>query len=174
MTDLKIKIIPLGKEHKKPARNKFDCGSESLNTYFHSRITQDTKRNITQGFVAVTPDDTIVGYYTLSASNVSLVGLPEDYKRKLPRYPAVPVARMGRLAVDISFQKKGLGAVLLANALHRLIAAQETMGIYALVVDAKDSKAARFYLHHGFIPTIGDPLCLFLTLDTGVAASKSI
>jgi GNAT superfamily N-acetyltransferase len=67
---------------------------------------------------------------------------------------------MGRLAVDQGFQGKGLGAVLLANAINRTVRSE--IASYALTVDAKDERAASFYRHHGFMPLPGNPLMLFL------------
>lgn len=69
---------------------------------------------------------------------------------------------MGRLAVDHTQKGCGLGAALLADALHRTIASE--IASFAMVVDAKDELAARFYLHHGFIALPETPLCLFLPL----------
>ena len=84
--------------------------------------------------------------------------------RKLPRYPSVPAVRMGRLAVDQAFRGQGLGAALLADALTRIVRSE--IAAYALVVDAKDEKAASFYRHHGFLQIATKPLTLFLPLAT--------
>jgi len=79
---------------------------------------------------------------------VPLTDLAEALTRRLPRYPAVPVARVGRLAVDRAFHGQGLGAALLADAALR--ARRSEVAVFALVVDAKDDAAAAFYRHHGF------------------------
>ncbi|MES8895236.1 GNAT family N-acetyltransferase, partial [Cutibacterium acnes] len=94
-------------------------------------------------FVALADDLRVVGYYTLAAASVPLAELPAGVARKLPRYPAVPAIRMGRLAVDRAFRGQGLGAALLGNALRR--AAASEIPAAALIVDAKDDQAAGFY-----------------------------
>ena len=93
---------------------------------------------------------------------MALTDLPVHHAKKLPRYPLVPAVRMGRLAVSSDYQSLGLGAALLADALRR--AARADIAAYAFVVDAKDSQAARFYIHHGFIQLPDAVLTLFLPL----------
>ena len=71
---------------------------------------------------------------------------------------------MGRLAIARRFAGRGLGAALLADALTRALRAE--IPAFALIVDAKDDKAAAFYRHHGFIALQSDPLTLVLPLAT--------
>lgn len=146
-------------------RSAFDCESEPLNRYLQQQATQDVRRRFASCFVAVTDDDGIAGYYTLASSSVSLIDLPADTRKRLPRYPTVPAVRMGRLAVDRRFKRIGLGAALLADALMR--AARSEIAAHALIVDAKDEAALAFYRHHGFIALPDAPLTVFLPLETG-------
>jgi len=145
-------------------RASFNSDSVALNRYLKQQVTQDVRRRVTACFVAVTADNVqhIAGYYTLASSSVLLNDLPAATGRKLPRYPSVPVVRMGRLAVATTFKGAGLGAALLADALGR--AARAEIAAYALVVDAKDDAAASFYRHHGFIALPSKPFTLFLPL----------
>jgi len=147
-------------------RASFDSDSAALNRYLQQQATQDIRRRVTACFVAVTSDDAqrIAGYYTLASSSVLLHDLPAAIGKKLPRYPSVPVVRMGRLAVAKTFKGAGLGAALLADALGR--SARAEIAAYALVVDAKDDAAASFYRHHGFIAMPSAPRTLFLPLAT--------
>ena len=132
-----------------------------LDHYISEQATQDIRRLVAKCFVAVVQDQKqIAGYYTLAAASLPLELLPADLIRKLPRYPTVPVARLGRLAVDQSHKGRKLGAALLSDTLLR--SCQAEMGVYALVVDAKDQPSDAFYQHHGFIPFA--PLQLFLPL----------
>jgi GNAT superfamily N-acetyltransferase len=110
----------------------------------------------------------VAGYYTLAAGGVPLNDLASDLIRRLPRYPSVPVARVGRLAVDRSFQGRHLGAALLADAALR--AARSEVAVHALVVDAKDEAAAAFYRHHGFEPFGGQSRQLIVPLARFKAA----
>ncbi|PMS16813.1 MAG: GNAT family N-acetyltransferase [Pandoraea sp.] len=142
-------------------RSQFECGSTPLDRYLREFVTQDIRRRIAACFVML-DGDFVAGYYTLSAASVALADLPQEVARKLPRYPAVPVIRMGRLAVDRRYRGRGLGAALLVNALRR--AAQSEIPGAALTVDAKDEQAADFYRHFGFSQFGDDPLSLFLPL----------
>jgi predicted N-acetyltransferase YhbS len=91
----------------------------------------------------------IAGYYTLAASGIPLADMPGPLAKRLLRYPSVPVARLGRLAVALAYRGFKLGAALLWDAVDR--AARSEVAVYALVADAKDKQAERFYRHHGFI-----------------------
>jgi len=110
-------------------------------------------------FVLVLLDGTIAGYYTLSATSVQLGELPAQTVRKLPRYPLVPATLLGRLAVDRRHQGKGYGRFLLGDALHR--AARSEIASFAMIVDAKDESARRFYERESFLPFPDQPMKLF-------------
>ena len=130
-------------------RNSFDCGVEALNTYFARQAAQDVRRRTSACYAALDAKTAkLAGYYTLAAAGVPLTDLPELLTKQLPRYPSVPVAKVGRLAVDQAFHGKKLGGALLADAAVR--AARSEVAVFALVVDAKDEAAEAFYLHHGF------------------------
>jgi GNAT superfamily N-acetyltransferase len=139
-------IAPLAAAHDRQA---FSCGAEPLDRYLQTQATQDVRRHIANCFVASPAESNVVaGYYTLSAASIPMTDLPEAQARKLPRYPVLPAALIGRLAVDRRWQGKQLGAALLFDAIARAIRADAA--VFALVVDAKDEAVARFYRHHGF------------------------
>jgi GNAT superfamily N-acetyltransferase len=144
-------------------RSLFSCGAAPLDIYLRQHASQDMKRRIAACFVAVeAASGTIAGFYTLSACHIGLSGLDADWQRKLPRYPTVPAVRLGRLAIDTRFQGQKLGAALLANAVARAI--RSDIAAHMMMVDAKDAKAAAFYLHHGFRPDPVEPLRLYAPL----------
>ncbi len=157
-------ITPLGKQHD---RKSFDCGEPSLNQYLRRYANQDTKRRVNRVFVASPPDvpQQVIGYYSLSAGSLDATDLPETLQRRLPRYP-VPVVRLRRLAVVKFQQGKGLGSILLADALQRVAQASQVMVVYAVVVDALNDRAAEFSQQFGFIPLPSQPLKLFLPMDS--------
>jgi GNAT superfamily N-acetyltransferase len=105
---------------------------------------------------------TIVGFYTVAASAIPLLDLAPDMARRLPRYPLVPAARVGRLATAQSHRGRGVGAGLLLDAASR--AFRSEIATFAIVVDAKDDTAAAFYKRHGFIPFATAPMSLYLPL----------
>jgi GNAT superfamily N-acetyltransferase len=158
----RFRLEVLNKSHD---RLPFDCGEENLNRYFQSQVTQDYRRRIAYCFVAIHIESgKVAGYYTLASASIPTSDLPEDITKRLPRYPSIPAVRIGRLAVDNRFQRDGLGKALLADAAIKAITA--TPASFALLVDAKDDKAMKFYQHHGFIPLSNTFNILFLPLTT--------
>jgi len=145
-------------------RSPFNSGSPALDRYLREQVSQDIRRRVAACFIALTDAGRIAGYYTLATASVPLAGLPDEMRRRLPRYGTVPAIRMGRLAVDAAFKGHGLGGTLLVNALRR--SADSEIPAAVLVVDAKDEQAASFYLHHGFMPLQDAPMTLFLPLAT--------
>jgi ribosomal protein S18 acetylase RimI-like enzyme len=145
-------------------RTNFDCGKEPLNRYLQQFARQNHDRGIAKTFVAL-PDAesvTIAGFYATCAASVVFEAFPASEKR-LPRYP-IPVMRIAQLAVDRRFQGMRLGEELLMEALHRAISIYEVTGIYAVVVDAIDESAQRFYQRYEFTSLIDSPDSLFLSM----------
>ena len=161
---LEFVIAPLNKQHD---RKSFDCGEPSLNQYLHRYASQDIRRRVNRIFIASRSNESkqVFGYYSLSAGSLATDDLPEIVRRRLPRYP-VPIVLLGRLAVAKSHQVKGLGSILLADALQRSVQASQLMAVYAVVVDALNGRAAEFYQQFGFIPLPSQPLTLFLPMES--------
>ncbi len=154
-------IEPLGRRHDRAA---FSCGLPELDRYLARQAGQHVRRRIARVFVCTAGDaDTVLGFYTLSALSIDLASLPDDLSRKLPRHP-VPCALIGQLAVDRSAHGRGLGRMLLADAVKRTVAAGETVAMHALIVDAANENAKRFYERLGFLLLTDDPMRLFLPL----------
>jgi len=151
-----LRVEPLGSGHD---RSGFDSDVEPLDRYFRTRASQDARENMAAPFVLVLGDGVIAGYYTLSSTSVQLSELPEQTTRKLPKYPLVPATLLGRLAVDRRQQGKGYGRFLLADALYR--AARSEIASFAVIVDAKDDSARRFYERESFLPFPEQPMKLF-------------
>lgn len=151
----------LGPDH---FREGFQCGVTALDHYLLKQANQDVRRRVSVCYVATeSASGKIAGFYTLAAASVPLLDLPDSVTKKLPRYPSVPVARIGRLAIDLRFQGQKLGAALLADAAMR--SARSELAVFALLVDAKDEPAANFYRHHGFEPFAGRALQLFMPME---------
>jgi GNAT superfamily N-acetyltransferase len=112
------------------------------------------------------PEDvsTIIGYYTLSTASIETTQLPEDISSRLPRYEALPTFLIGRLAVDQNYHGQGFGSHLLSDALKRCLRSSEDIGAIAVLVDAKDEGAAKFYEHYGFRRFVNAPLRLFMPM----------
>ena len=154
-----LRVEPLGSQHD---RALFASGVEPLDRYLRSQAGQDARKNKAAPFVLVLPDGAIGGYYTLSATGVKLTEFPAEVTRKLPRYPLVPATLLGRLAVDKNHQGRGYGRFLLADALFRVVRSE--IASFAIIVDAKDEAARRFYERESFLPFPDQPLRLFRSM----------
>ncbi|MEN9315566.1 MAG: hypothetical protein RIS35_1959 [Pseudomonadota bacterium] len=155
-------IRPLGKAHD---RKRFDCGNEDLNRYLREQARQDADKHIAAPFVLSQPGSPVVlGFYTLSASIIPGDELPPELMKRLPRYGRLPVTLLGRLGVDRSVGGQGVGEFLLVDALRRSLDAAQQIAAMAVIVDAKDERAERFYRHFDFQPFQQTPLRLFLPM----------
>ena len=158
-----VTVEPLGPHHD---RASFSCGEPSLDHYIRRQASQDIRRRVARVFVASgDPPERIAGYYTLSAASFEKDNLPAELSRRLPHYP-VPAAVIGRLGVNLRTQWSGLGEILLLDAVHRVVRAGDTVGVYAVVVDALHDRAGAFYERYGFAPFSSQPLRLYLPLRT--------
>ena len=156
---LEFVIEPLDKHHQLV---DFDCGEASLNDFLRKYARQNAERGLGRTFVAALPGEKkVLGYYTLSSGSVAFETVPE----KLPRYP-IPVAHLGRVAVDLSMRGQGLGELLLMDALERLSLIANELGIYAVELYALTEGAKQFYLKYGFIPLKDDDKHLYLPIKT--------
>lgn len=154
-----ITIEQLSSHHE---RRDFDCGVEELNSYLRKYSGQHERKGVGRTYVAVKDDDArVLGYYTISSSAVAFDVVPEN----LPHYP-VPVALVGRLAVDLSARRQRLGETLLIHSLRSAQRAARIVGIYAVVVDALDQSAKSFYLKYGFQELTDDQLHLYMPMRT--------
>lgn len=136
---------------QKHDRAAFSCGVGPLDTYLKNQATQDAKRKIAVTYVLCGRDSgTIMGYYTISTASIETTQLPENITKRLPRYGALPAMLIGRLAVDQQYRGRRLGESLLVDALKRCLFLSQEIGAMAVLVDAKDEGAARFYERYGF------------------------
>ncbi len=141
-------------------RHAFNCGVEELNSYLQRYSGQHERKGMGRTYVATKDNDSrVLGYYTISSSAVAFDVVPEN----LPRHP-VPVALVGRLAVDNTARGQRLGETLLVHALGSAQRAAKIVGIYAVVVDALDESARSFYLKFGFNELTDDRLHLYLPM----------
>ena len=159
----RLVIEPLGAGHD---RGRFACGIPALDLYLRRQAGQDIRRRIARVFVCVEADNPkqILGFYTLSALSIETPALPPEIARRFPRYP-LPAALIGRLAVAEPAQGRGIGRLLLMDAIQRTLRASREIAVYALVVDAKDERTGAFYRRFDFRSFPDRPLRLFLPLS---------
>jgi ribosomal protein S18 acetylase RimI-like enzyme len=147
-------------------RDRFDCGAPQLNAFLATQARQAQSKGFNTTYVAIIESDDkkiVQGFYSISMGQIDLSALPEERRKSLPKHP-VPVGRIGRLAVDKAAQGLGLGRELLVNALIRIRDASQAIGAHAVVVDAKDGSAKKFYQKYGFTALLDDPMSLFLPI----------
>lgn len=161
---------PLGKHHD---RNAFDCGEDELDIYLKRYARQNHGSGGAKCFVATprTEPARILGFYTLSPASVEFSRAPSIVTRGLGRYD-VPVYRLGRLAVDRSVQGRGLGGRLLLRAAERCMTAAQEVGGVAVLIDAKNDRAAQWYESYGAVRLLDVPLSLVLPFATAIEALK--
>lgn len=141
------RICLLGKEHKQ-LKKQFTSGNEALDNYLKQQARQDVEKCLCACFLLIIEEE-IAGYFTLSSQSIEAKDLPQELKKAF-RYRYLPVTLVGRLAVDENYQGKGIGRILLTEALNRSLQATSTIGSIAVVVDPKDERAIGFYAKYGF------------------------
>jgi GNAT superfamily N-acetyltransferase len=146
------------------ARAGFDCGTPALNQYLAQIASQHEARNITRTFCGE-QDGALFGYYALTNASLDVSALLSELvkKYKLPTH-LLPVVRLARLAVDSRFQGRGLGQLLMVDAMAKVIRVAESSGCIGLVVDAKDARTADYYGSFGFHRAPDNALLLFMPL----------
>lgn len=152
--------------HSSHNRSDFNCGHQNLNQYLKEYAGQDMKRKLSVCFVWY-ESKKIKGFYTISSLSIPNSGLPEKFAKILSKsYPELPVILVGRLAIDLKFQGKGLGKLLLVDALYRsFYLTQNKIGSVAVVIDPIDTSSRNFYLKFGFIE-LPESKRLFLPMKT--------
>lgn len=152
----------------------FDCGELSLNSFLLRHALNNDKAGLGRTFVGVEAGQTgVAGYFTLSTGSVRFDVIPDHARKRLPRYP-IPTVHLGRLAVDVKYQGKGLGEALLVEALRKAAVASSSVGVYAVDCIAMHDRAKGFYIKYGFVEMLDQPMHLFLPIATARAVAKIV
>lgn len=146
----------------------FACGKPALDTWLKTRALANQRKGFTVVMV-VHAAGRVVGYYGLAPTAVLPATMPRTVRTGQPPSP-VPCLLLGQLAVDQAWIGRGIGSALLAHALARCVAGARLIGGRAVIVNAIDDEAARFWRRHGFQPSKDDPLVLFRAI-ADIAAS---
>jgi len=151
-------------------RNAFDCGEPGLNEFLRRHARKSHEMGAAKTFMAVNDGGKkILGFYSVAPASVAYDRTPILIQRGLARHE-VPVFRLARLAVDRSVQGQGLGGQLLLAAARRCLLVAAEVGGVALLIDAKNDRAARWYAGFGALQLIDKPLSLLLPLKTAKTA----
>lgn len=138
----------------------FDCGNDQLNEWLKHRALSN-KPNFSQTYVAI-QNSKVIAFYALAAGSILRAEMPKSIARNSPT--EIPVFLLARIAVVLTCQGKGVGRVLLKEAVLRCISAQQHVGAAALKVVAKNEVGIQFYKSNGFVASPTDPFTLYLKL----------
>jgi GNAT superfamily N-acetyltransferase len=144
--------------------NVFDCGVESLNQWLRKRARANQTAGASRTYV-VAERKRVIGYYCLSSGAIDIADAPGSLRRNMP--DPIPMAILGRLAVDLTCHGKGLGSALLQDAVLRSAEAANILGIRGVLVHAISSEARTFYENYGFFKSATNPMTLVLSLKLG-------
>ncbi|GMV48593.1 GNAT family N-acetyltransferase [Nitrospirales bacterium NOB] len=152
----------IDKLHPHHAVDAFDCGQDTLNRFLQKYALHNQHSGGAQTYVGLS-EQTVIGYYALAVGSVESEQAPERVRKGLAKH-AIPIMLLARLAVDLRWQKQGVGAALLKDAMLRTLQAADIAGIRAFVVHAKDQAASTFYERFDFLRSPTDPLHLLMLL----------
>lgn len=139
---------PLGTSHR---LEEFDCGKPALTDWLLHHARQAQGSGSARTFVTCN-QNRVAGYYSLTVGQIDTLEAPERIRRGMGQYP-IPLVILARLAVDLDYQKRGLGLSLLQDAITRTVAIADQAGIRALLTHRIDAAADAFYRRFGFEPT---------------------
>jgi GNAT superfamily N-acetyltransferase len=149
---------PLADPHDLAA---FNSGVASLDDWLRRRARANQVSGASRTFVA-TEDNRVVGYYALASGAIAVGPSVGRFCRNMP--DPIPVAVLGRLAIDRAQQGRGLGRALFRDCAMRVGQAADVIGIRGIVVHAISDEAKAFYLAIGFEPSPSEPMTLMVTL----------
>lgn len=140
----------------------FDSGTPSLDEWLCRRARGNQVTGASRTYVVTDGPERVVGYYALASGALAVTAAPGRLKRNMP--DPIPMAILGRLAVDRTYQGRGLGVALLQDAVLRVQAAAAILGIRGVLVHAISEDAKRFYERHGFVAAPAHPMTLVLSI----------
>lgn len=139
----------------------FQCGVASLDDWLKRRARANQAGGASRSYVIAT-GNRVIGYYCLSSGAIAAIEAPGKIRRNMP--DPIPMAVLGRLAIDREWQGRGIGVALLQDAVLRTAQAAEILGIRGLLVHAISDEVSAFYEHHGFVSSPSDPMTLLLSI----------
>ena len=163
-------IEPL--DTKRHDRTSFASGVAQVDNYLHKTANKLAKADNVRGFVLVSPQGDLVGYYALNAHGVEHSELPSAFARDRPGHGVIPAMFIAMMGVDARWQGQGLGGLLLADALKRVRRISEDAGVALVLLDVLDcgnptnvERRAAVYKRFGFQALPGKARRLFLPVS---------
>jgi predicted N-acetyltransferase YhbS len=153
----------------------FSCGEVVLDDWLRERALDNIRLGASRTYVTcLAGTSTVVGYYALAMGSILATEVPGSMRRNMPRM--IPAVVLGRLAVDQHYQRHGLGASLLRDAVLRSVRAAADVSARLMLVHALSPAAEAFYARHGFIrlPVKTPTLALDLVRFAALAAQEGL
>ncbi|MDX5332367.1 MAG: GNAT family N-acetyltransferase [Caulobacteraceae bacterium] len=154
-------------------RTAFSCGVEQVDNYFKKTANKLAKAGNVRLYVMTAADGGLIGFYALNAHAVDYTTLSAAYARTRPRHGQIPAAFISMIGVDERYAGQGFGGDLLVDALRRILAAAEAIGIAVVMLDVLDcgdpkrvEKRLKLYRSYGFEALASQPLRLFMPIGT--------
>ncbi len=167
---VELRLVSIKEISPKSSLKNFDCQVAPLNEFLSRYALKNDELGIGKTFIALTQKNQTAGYFTLATAQVAYQEIPDECKKKLPKYP-IPALRIARLAVNKDFKGSGIGKWLLKQAFIKIIQVADVTGLYFIIVDAKESSKT-FYEHYGFYKFVDKELSYFILVDTVRQAMK--
>ncbi len=156
-----LKLTKPERLHSDHKISEFESGNETLDHWLHHQAWRNDRADASRTYV-VCDGSRVVAYYCLSTGSIDHSEARGKMRRNMP--DPIPVMILGRLAVDLAWQRHGIGGALLQDALFRTIQVSEIAGVKALLVHAISEEAIAFYEQWGFVSSPFNPRTLFLSI----------
>lgn len=148
----------------------FDSGEPALDEWLRRRAWSNLQAGASRTYVVCARGSLrVVGYFSVSMGQILASETTGAMRRNMPRF--IPAVTLGRLAIDRAWQGKGLGGVLLADAVDRSLRASTEVSARLVIVHAISDATEAFYRHHGFTrlpvetPTLALDLVKYRTIS---------
>lgn len=167
MAETTFIIEPL--DTKRHERKRFSSGISQVDNYLQKTANKLVKADNLRVYVMTTAEGDLVGFYGLNAHKIDHIELPESYARSRPGHGDIPAVYISMIGVDTRYQRQGLGGLLLADALHRILAISKIVGVSIALLDILDcgdparvAERRNLYIRFGFQTLPDAQLRLFM------------
>jgi len=155
---------PLAPRHRVDG---FKCGVDSLDQWLQTRARANSAAGASRVFVAYDESDAVIAYHSLSTGSILRRTVPRARRQGTP--DPVPVLLIGRFAVAVAHQGKGIGRSLLQDALQRCLRLLDEVAFMFVLVHPVDDTADRFWRRFGFTPAPTEEPMLLLPIADLIA-----
>ncbi|MBN1417241.1 MAG: GNAT family N-acetyltransferase [Planctomycetes bacterium] len=148
-------------------RRGFHSGAVALDEWLLRQAGRGKNKRSASVWIAFPQEkpSRVIGCYCLAPWQVGFKTCPEPLRKQGSGYP-FRVLLLSRLGVASSQQGKGLGGVLLVDALRRAWVANAASPIQAVVAHAEDDQTVGLYQRHGLIGFRQHPQHFFLPMKS--------